>query len=172
MEASPAPNLGATLLELYDEALPAVYGYLRRRVGSDSAAQDITSETFLAAVASIKTSQSVTVSVGWLIGIARHKLVDHYRQVARLERGLNTIETPIQSLAGPGQLSGEIVLSALEELGAHHRSALVLRYFDGLPVGEVADHLGRTLHATEALLVRARSAFRASYERQLEEFSK
>jgi len=28
----------------------------------------------------------------------------------------------------------------------------------------VADHLGRTLHATEALLVRARSAFRSAYE--------
>ncbi len=34
---------------------------------------------------------------------------------------------------------------------------------DGLAVPEVADHLGRTVHATEALLVRARDAFRAAY---------
>ena len=31
---------------------------------------------------------------------------------------------------------------------------------------EVADHLGRTLHATEALLVRARRAFRAIYDEE------
>ena len=52
----------------------------------------------------------------------------------------------------------------LGRLGAHHRAALTLRYLDGLPVAEVADHLGRTLHATEALLVRARLAFRRAYE--------
>ncbi len=39
-----------------------------------------------------------------------------------------------------------------------------LRYLDGLPVPEVARHLDRTLHRTEALLVRARTAFRRVYE--------
>ena len=52
----------------------------------------------------------------------------------------------------------------LEQLGAHHRSALTLRYLDGLSVPEVAAVLGRTVHATEALLVRARRAFRDIYE--------
>ena len=52
----------------------------------------------------------------------------------------------------------------LERLGAHHRSALTLRYLDGLAVPEVAEVLGRTVHATEALLVRARRAFRDAYE--------
>jgi RNA polymerase sigma-70 factor (ECF subfamily) len=53
--------------------------------------------------------------------------------------------------------------AVLQQLGPHHRSALTLRYLDGLPVPEVADNLGRTVHATEALLVRARNAFRALY---------
>jgi RNA polymerase sigma-70 factor (ECF subfamily) len=39
----------------------------------------------------------------------------------------------------------------------------VLRYIDGLPVPEVASALDRTVHATEALLVRARIAFRSAY---------
>ena len=50
----------------------------------------------------------------------------------------------------------------LASLGPHHRAALTLRYADGLPVPEVAEHLGRTVHATEALLVRARRAFRVT----------
>ena len=40
-----------------------------------------------------------------------------------------------------------------------------LRYLDGLSVPEVAEHLGRTVHATEALLVRARNAFRVALRR-------
>ena len=55
----------------------------------------------------------------------------------------------------------------LAGLGAHHRSALTLRYLDDLPVREVAGHLGRTVGATEVLLVRARTAFRTSYEFEL-----
>jgi len=39
-----------------------------------------------------------------------------------------------------------------------------LRYVDGLSVPEVAELLARTVHATEALLVRARVAFRRIYE--------
>lgn len=51
----------------------------------------------------------------------------------------------------------------LDRLGAHHRAALTLRYLDDLPVPEVAALLERTVHATEALLVRARAAFRRAY---------
>ena len=40
---------------------------------------------------------------------------------------------------------------------------LTLRYLDDLPVPEVAVLIDRTLHATEALLVRARAAFRRAY---------
>jgi RNA polymerase sigma-70 factor, ECF subfamily len=54
--------------------------------------------------------------------------------------------------------------AVLQRLGPHHRAALTLRYMDDLPVPQVADLLGRTVHATEAL--RARSAFRAAYTRE------
>ena len=56
-------------------------------------------------------------------------------------------------------------VEVLDALGPHHRVALTLRYVDGLPVPEVAEILGRTVHATEALLVRARTAFRRLYEK-------
>jgi integrase-like protein/sigma-70-like protein len=47
---------------------------------------------------------------------------------------------------------------------AQQRAALTLRYLDDLPVAEVAAHLGRTLHATETLLARARTALRRVYQ--------
>jgi RNA polymerase sigma-70 factor, ECF subfamily len=166
MDALPAPDLGATLLDLYDEALPAVYGYLRRRVYTDSIAQDLTSETFLSAVSSIQSAVTSNVSIGWLMGIARHKLLDHFRRVAREERNLRAVASTLTEPDHPwnATLRDDLTRVALDELGLHHRSALTLRHLDGLSVPEVAQVLGRTVHATEALLVRARAAFRATYE--------
>jgi hypothetical protein len=43
------PDVGAALLDLYDEARPEVYGYLLARCGSRALAEDLTAETFLAA---------------------------------------------------------------------------------------------------------------------------
>ena len=42
------------------------------------------------------------------------------------------------------RLDAAVAQDTLAALGAHHRSALTLRYLDGLPVAEVADVLGRT----------------------------
>ena len=79
------------LLALYDVALPQVYGYLLRRCGRTALAEDLTAETFLAAVDAVRSGGSPPLSTGWLIGIARHKLVDHWRRLAREERTLSAV---------------------------------------------------------------------------------
>ena len=63
----------------------------------------------------------------------------------------------------PRTPQGYLERTMLAEQTGIHRAALTMRYLDGLPVPEVARALGRTVTATEALLVRARSAFRKSY---------
>jgi RNA polymerase sigma-70 factor (ECF subfamily) len=70
------PEHGAAFLALYDRALPEVSGYLLSRCGDRMVAEDLTSDTFLAAVTAADGAPSTT---GWLIGIARHKLADHWR---------------------------------------------------------------------------------------------
>jgi RNA polymerase sigma-70 factor, ECF subfamily len=147
------------LLELYDEALPQVYGYLLSRCGRRVLAEDLTAETFLAAVGA-----AGPLSVGWLIGVARHKLADHWRRQAREERGLSLLPTEPDPHWEDCVLDAVTAHEVLDRLGPHHRLALTLRYLDGLSVPEVARLLDRTLHATEALLVRARSAFRREYD--------
>ena len=154
----------ADLLALYDEALPQVYGYLLSGCGQKALAEDLTAETFLAAVDTARRDQPV--SVAWLIGVARHKLVDHWRRLAREERSLALVPTEPEPPWEDGVLDAVTARAALERLGPHHRLALTLRYLDGLPVPEVARLLDRSLHATEALLVRARAAFRRAYDIQ------
>ena len=71
---------GIALLSLYDAALPQVYGYLLSRCGRQPLAEDLTSEVFLAAVDAVRRDNPPTLTTAWLIGTARHKLVDHWRQ--------------------------------------------------------------------------------------------
>jgi RNA polymerase sigma-70 factor (ECF subfamily) len=160
------PDPAFDLLELYESALPEVYGYLLSRCGNRSIAEELTSETFLGAVNSCRKDSAPPVSVGWLIGVARHKLADHWRRREREERGLRLIHEPDVTDPWSGEVDALVAREVLGRLGAHHRAALTLRYVDGLPVNEVAECLGRTVHATEALLVRARTAFRKAYHQK------
>ncbi len=155
---------GADLLALYDDALPQVYGYLLHRCRNSNVAEDLTAETFMAAVESIGRGAVADVTTAWLVGIARHKLVDHWRRLERDARNLRAIDTPTDDDPWDSELDGFAARDTLDRLGAHHRSALTLRYVDDLSVPQVAALLDRTVHATEALLVRARRAFREIYE--------
>jgi RNA polymerase sigma-70 factor (ECF subfamily) len=161
---------GAELLVLYDDALPEVFGYLASRCGSDSVAEDLTSETFLAAADATRRGSVPDLTVAWLIGVARHKLVDHWRRREREDRAFRAVRDPDPEPERDDwdvRFDAMIAQQVLAGLGAHHRSALTLRYLDDLPVHDVADHLGRTVGATEVLLVRARAAFRTSYETEV-----
>lgn len=159
------PDPGFALLDLYDTALPQVYGYLLARCGQRALAEDLTAETFLAAVDACRREPPPALSVAWLVGVARHKLVDHWRRTAREQRGLRLVGNEPAADDDPWdeRLDALLAREVLAELAPHHRTVLTLRYLDGLGVAEVASHLGRTVHATEALLVRARTAFRRAY---------
>jgi len=159
------PDAGAALLDLYDEALPQVYGYLLARCGWSALAEDLTAETFVAAVVACRRADPPIPSTGWLVGIARHKLVDHWRAAEREQRGLRAVDSEPAPADDPWdeRLDAMLAREVLDAQTGTHRAALTLRYLDGLTVPEVARVLGRTVHATEALLVRARTAFRHSY---------
>ena len=156
---------GSGFLHFYDEALPHVYGYLARRCGPAAVAEDLCAETFLAAVDAVRGPAPPAVSVPWAIGVARHKLLDHWRRQARDERRFEmlagSVGDPPEVGFDPAAVDAQLVLDALIP---QHRAALTLRYLDDLSVPEVAQLLRRSVHATEALLVRARSAFRRAYE--------
>ena len=158
---------GQELLALYDRALPEVYGYLLDRCGDVTTAEDLTSETFLAAVRSLDRPEPAPLSVAWMIGIARHKLADHWRRRAREARASAAAGAP-DDVDDPWDAQLERVRAAevLCGLADRHRLVLTLRYVDGLSVPEVASIIDRTVHATEALLVRARNAFRRAYGKE------
>ncbi len=171
----PQPTIdhGATLIDIYDDAVGQVFAYLRARCDGRAVAEDLTADTFLAAVGQIRRDAVDTVTIAWLIGIARHKLIDDWRRSARRPRpsrldgdAVDHDHTADRDDIWDAVIEQHLVGGVLADLGAHHRSALTLRYLDGLSVPEVAEHLGRTVEATETLLVRARRRFRTVYEQR------
>lgn len=164
----PADDAASDFLAFYDRSLTQVYGYLSARCGTASVAEDLTAETFLAAVDAVRRDQPPPMSVPWIIGVARHKLIDHWRRLARESSGLRALGDQYPDAVDMDPMDARIdavqARETLASLSPHHQMVLTLRYLDDLSVQEVANLLGRTLHATEALLARARRAFRLAYE--------
>lgn len=154
----------------YDDALPRVYGYfLHRCGGSVAVAEDLTQDTFLAAVAELKKDRQVRTPVAWIYGIARHKLLDHYRRQERSDRTTRAAleaEEEAQEHELVVDDTGEArerAIVALGSVAATQRAALVLCYVDGFSVAEAAELLGRSVEAVESLLARGRQTFRLAY---------
>ena len=157
----PPGNGAEGLLAIYDRALPQVFGYVVRRCGINALAEDITADVFMAAATALNAGTVDEVGVGWLIGTARHKLIDHWRRNERHQKALTLIVTDnVEPDPNDEPISTTHTHEVLEQLTAEHRGALTLRYIDGLAVTDVAAILGRTVHATESLLQRAKAAFR------------
>ena len=149
---------------LYERTVTDVYSYLASRVGDWAAAEDLTQDVFVAGARHVAAGD--VVDLAWLIGVARHKLVDHWRAQARRDRNLALAESSEHTRGVEGSASIDPGLAAvvLAGLNPTYRAALVLRHVDGLGVVAVADHLGRSVEATEQVLSRARAAFRDKYQ--------
>lgn len=153
-------------LRLYDDCLADVYGYLVVRVGGDrSLAEDLTAETFTAAVRQIRDGDPAHVTPAWVMSVARRRLVDHWRRQS-------VASSKVSMLVGrretrqPDHAERDLVAAALAAISPDQRTALVLQHVEGYSVHEVAEIIGRSQKATESLLTRARTAFRTAYERR------
>ena len=154
----------------YRRTLPRVYSYLVSRSGGDVAlAEDLTQQTFIAAVDQRSRYDGRADTVTWLCGIARHKLADHFRAIERDERRQLRMEVrQIEMGVGGAQTDHgfedrSMIAEILRSLPASQRAVLVFVVLDDLPVAEAARLLGKSRGATESLLFRARDSFRRAY---------
>ena len=158
--------LPAAFAGFYDQAARDVFRYLARALlGDRAAAEDLTQETFTVVVIAARSGRPEALTMPWVMGVARHKLVDHYRRAARDERRLalawsqssDSVELDLLDDADPAR-----VLDMMRNLSPEHRLVLILKYIDELAVQEIATTLNRSLHATNSLLGRARRALAVS----------
>lgn len=143
--------------ELYRRYVHRVYRYLLAQTSSEQDAQDLTAQTFLVALEALPGFRGDSPVLTWLIGIARHRALDHFRKAGRtlpLEHASQQ-PSPFPEEAIEQQLQLEKVLQVLKLLSPERAEAIALHSFGGLTVGEVAQVMQKQEAAVRMLIHRA-----------------
>ena len=135
--------------ELYRRHVTRVYRYHAAHTGNVKDAEDLTSQTFMAALEGIRSFRGEAPFAAWLMGIASRKRYLFFRG--------RKPEVPLDAalqIPSPGPATDKAVFSrlqidsisrALRQLSADRAEALILRFFGELSMAEI----GRVLHKNE-----------------------
>jgi RNA polymerase sigma-70 factor (ECF subfamily) len=155
-------STGTSIADVYDAHVDEVYRFVHRRCRHHAMAEDITQETFMAAIRS--TDDPSSISVGWLLTVARNRLFDVLRRDARYGRKLRLVGVA-ETDGHDADLAERLrVEGALNELSVDYRLVLTLHYIDGFTVPALAEHLDRSVKSVEGLVTRARRELRAKLD--------
>lgn len=159
-----------------------LYRFALVRTGDAPAAEELVQETFLAALAGLDGFQGHSSERTWLIGILKHKIVDHLRQTYR-EVTVEEIDAEVDAYFDsqgswalpPSKLKNPETSAEQEELRARlakclqHLPERLMRAFlltqiDGLAASETCKVLGVTATNLWVMLHRARLRLRHCLE--------
>ncbi|MFN2114737.1 MAG: sigma-70 family RNA polymerase sigma factor [Anaerolineae bacterium] len=166
---------------LYDRYLDKIYRYIYFKVGRRSEAEDLTSQTFLKAWDAIGDYEWRNHPFGaWLFRIAHNLVVDYHRSrkpSVELDNATPQLEweasrddvRPEGVLAE--MLTTDRVRHAIGRLTEEQQQVLVLRFFEDLSTGEVAEIMGKRRGAVRGLQFRALSALREMLYREQDELT-
>jgi RNA polymerase sigma-70 factor, ECF subfamily len=148
--------------DLYELHFERVYAYVSRRLGNRDAAQDVTSEVFHHALASLKSFEWRGAPFGaWLMRIAANAIADRWRRNAR-ERNDAPMLDPADDALDPEKIELRAQLFRLvRELPAEQRRVIEMRFGEEKSIREIALALGRTEGAVKQLQFRGIQALRA-----------
>ena len=138
-----------------------IYSYLHMSVGNRHDAEDLTTQTFLKMLESIRRFrwQSAPFSA-WLFRIAHNLAMDHFRASRRWQPEEEVPEPvgetePSAELAAFQSIGRQSMLELIENLSQEQKQVLTLKFVFNLPNGEVATILGKTEGAIKSLQHRA-----------------
>ena len=149
---------------VYDEYSGKVMGYLRARIRNTTEAEDLCAEIFEKVLRKAEGYDQSKAAVGtWIFTITRNTLIDHYRKT-------KPTEELDENLADGAELDEDLLnaetlgelASALRTLPEQLRDIIVLRYYDGKPLTEVAQLMNlsygavKLRHQNALLLLRER----------------
>lgn len=140
---------------------PYLYNYVRASLRGADGVEDVLSDILLGVVEGIRSFDGNAALSTFVYSIAYRKVVDYWRRTritVALTEELSTTDST---------LSVDIY-ETLAELPEDARQALILRYYIGLSVSEVATVLDRSYKGTESLLSRARHQFQDAFRERSE----
>jgi RNA polymerase sigma-70 factor (ECF subfamily) len=154
---------------------PVVYRYVRFRVATREAAEDVTSEVFLKALRAMNRYDPGRASPKtWLLRIAQNAVTDHLRSLRRrsslhvsLDRVPDLVaEVPSQEERVLREERIELLLNANRVLRPADQEILSLRYGAGLSNQEIAEALNISNNAVAVRVHRALARLKEVVDRQ------
>jgi RNA polymerase sigma-70 factor (ECF subfamily) len=115
-------------------------------LGSQSDAEEVVQETFLAAHGALASYRGEGSIRSWLFGIARRQCARHLERRRRHQRKLEVVPDDPSATGPDGRFTRKqravAVRDALERIKPSEREALLLRYQAGLSFREIGDACG------------------------------
>jgi RNA polymerase sigma-70 factor (ECF subfamily) len=147
---------------LYHRHQDVIFRYSLARLHHVQDAEDIVAQTFLRAVKSIGGYRHQGKPfVSWLYRIAQNLIRDQARKAKRRpEVSLEDLDHAAFELGPEATLTRLDLMAAIDSLNSAQRDVLLLRFFVGLPMKEVAFAIGRSEAAAYSLQVRGIESLR------------
>jgi RNA polymerase sigma-70 factor (ECF subfamily) len=149
---------------LFERFHVEIRAYALARLGHWADADDVTQETFVAAVGSVRKlrGDQEPVVQAWLLHICKHKVIDHLRRKVRAQRAvdLGVVASPDPAHMAETTMRAQEMRHALEELTEDQRDILVRRFVLDHSLDEVAAGTGRSVGAVKSLQHRALATLR------------
>lgn len=134
---------------LYRTHVRPLYGFIYSRVGNREAAEDITSDVFVKALAHLDPARDERSIAAWLYRVARNAVNDYWRggrgtRVIALEEA-RAARNPAAPVDLPRQEQTAARATALlVRLPENYRTVLTYRLLQGLSVAETAQRMSTT----------------------------
>lgn len=156
---------------LYQRYVTPVFRYLYNRTGNIHEAEDITAQTFLVAYETFNRFRGDGHFSSWLFGIARNKVIDHYRQ-RKFDISIDDTasdQVNVDPLATAIHAEQSALLAKLiQTLDEDEQELLRLRFLAEMSFREIAHLLQRNEDAvkktTYRLLARLQSQLEDNHE--------
>ena len=130
--------------QIYTQYHGKVMGYIRARVRGYADAEDLCADVFEKIQRKLGEFDSTKASIStWIFTITRNTVIDHFRRskpVEELDENLSDDTEMDEGLLNNETLSE--LAGALKALPDELRDLIVLRYYDGKPLTEVAELMG------------------------------
>jgi RNA polymerase sigma-70 factor (ECF subfamily) len=160
--------------QLYLLHFDRIYSYLHMSVGNRHDAEDLTTQTFLKMLESIKRFrwQSAPFSA-WLFRIAHNLAMDHFRARRRWQPEEEVpeppgSEEPSAELEAMQAIGRQSMLELIEKLSPEQQQVLTLKFVFNFPNADVATILGKTEGAIKSLQHRALASLQKQITQQQE----
>ena len=151
---------------LFEQYRVPLYAFFYRRLGSRERAEDLTQDTFVAVIRSADRYEPLATVRTYLYSIATNLLLGERRRQVRRAGGLAPgAETGEELPEHPQDPDDALwVRQALERLEPLEREILMLREYEQLSYGEIAEVLGLPVNTVRSRLFRSREALRSQLQ--------